>query len=120
MEEIILGIVIKRAPVKDKDVRVTLMTPAGLKRFNIMGVNRAQLFSVSEFTIASHKIIKEHVIQSNFEITKNYDNYVRACKICQHLLDTVPLAGEHDTFPIAMDEFKQTIEKFEGLACPTK
>jgi len=116
MQEIILGIVIKREAVKEKDLRVTLFTPAGLKKFNITGRHKAQLFSVSEFTITGHKIIKEHVMQLNFKITKNYQNYLKACKICQDLLDSVPFAYNTDLFPVAMDEFKQTIKIFEDLA----
>ena len=116
MQKIILGIVIKREPVKEKDIRATILTACGLKKLNITGVQKAQLFSVSEFTVVGHKIIKEYVMESNHGITKIYKNYLRAGEICINLLQSVPFANEYEDFPIAIDEFKDTIAQFEKLS----
>jgi recombinational DNA repair protein (RecF pathway) len=118
MQEIITGIVVKRVAIKEKDIRATILTESGLRIFNVTGHNKAQLFSHSEFTIASHKIIKEHVHDLHFGITKNYNHYLRACKVCQEILDTIPYVDSCD-FDAARDEFVNTLKVLRELSCPT-
>jgi len=89
--EVIIGIVVKTDKVKEADVRVRILTAAGLKTVTAVGAlkpnaklkSAVQLFTIAEFSVIGHKLVGAHVLQTNHNITKDIKRFYLACAICE-------------------------------------
>ncbi|MCL2587040.1 MAG: DNA repair protein RecO C-terminal domain-containing protein [Firmicutes bacterium] len=79
--------------VKEYDLRLTVFSEEGIKRFNAVGVLRPtaklrgalQLFNETEVTLMGGKITSATVIKNNTAISRDINRYYLASSICETL-----------------------------------
>jgi len=116
-----VGAIIKTENIGECDLRVRVLCAQGVRVFTAVGVRKAnaklksaiQLFTVAEFSVAGHKIVGAHIMQSNHNIAKDIARYYLACAICEVVPQALSGAGVGDFTNV----FVLTLHAFDRLNC---
>jgi len=111
-----LGIILKTAPHREYDLRLSILTAEGLIIATATGAQKptaklkaaTQLFTIAEFEVTATRLTGARVLSSPMPLTKEINRYYLACSIAEVLLQI----KNHDAqvFLLTARTYEQLIE----------
>jgi len=111
-----LGIILKAAPHRESDIRLSILTANGLLTATATGAQKptaklkaaTQIFTIAEFEITANRLTGARDLYNPMPLTREINRYYLACSIAEVLLHIKN--HDHETFILTARTFEQLIE----------